>query len=195
MKTSLILLLVLPLSLLAQNSGERYRHRADSMVAYFLGSYIFQHYVQREDQKSSDVAPNAFHFEYELRHPKFSHHVLAIALTLDSTGQFSPRKETDGIIRIEPGSDSNWVTASEALRICRDQARRIKRRSLRLAWDSTSVSYRVFHETKNFRDIIPGNLVWHVKGEVLFRGDRYRGVFEVNVFTGAVARRFAIPWD
>lgn len=195
MKTSLGLLLVLPLSLLAQKREELYRQHADSIVAYFLGGEIFKLYVHPADRKSKAVTPGTFLFEYEFQHPKFSGRSLAIRFTLNSAGQLLADEKTLGIIRIEPGSDSTWITAKEALRICRDQSHRIKRRSLRLAWDSASVSYQLYHKTKNFQDIVPGNLVWKVNGEVNFRGVRYKGVFEVNVVTGAVTRRFAIPWD
>lgn len=197
MKTSLLLFLLLPLIILAQNSPDSYphHHHADHIVAFFLGDEIFQRYVKLDTKKSKPSISNSFFFQYNFRHPKFSVEKFVISFTLDSAGHLIPGDDTRGLIRIPPRSDSTWITARQALSICRDQASRLKKSSLRLAWDSTDVSYHIFQKTHDFRDIIPGDMVWKVDGEVLFRGDRYSGTFEVNVLTGSVARRFAIPWD
>ena len=177
--------------MLAQN----HRQNADSVVVFFLGDDVFQRYVNLNTEKSKRLTSNAYLFQYNFRHPKFSGETFVIAFTLDSTGRFNQGEETRGLIHMLSNSDSTWINARQALHICRDQAHRIKKRSLRLAWDSTAVSFDVFQKTNDFRDIVPGHLVWEVDGEVIFRGQRYSGTFEVNVLTGAVARRFAIPWD
>jgi hypothetical protein len=197
MKTSLLAFVFLPLIVFAQESADLYPHHdnADRIVAFFLGDEVFQRYVKLDKQKSKYTTPRSGFFQYNFRHPKFSGETFIIAFTLDSSGQFVPGKETHGLIRITSISDSTWTAARQALRICRDQGHRIKKRSLRLAWDTTDVSYDFFEKTKNYRDIVPGEMVWKVDGEVLFRGDKYSGTFEVNVLTGNVVRRFAIPWD
>jgi hypothetical protein len=197
MKTSLLLFLLLPLIILAQNPPDSYphHHHADHIVAFFLGDEIFQRYVKLDTKKSKPSISNSFFFQYNFRHPKFSGEKFVISFTLDSAGHLVAGDETHGLIRIPPRSDSTWITARQALRICRDQANRLKKSSVRLAWDSTNVSYHIFQKTRDFRDIIPGDMVWKVDGEVLFRGDRYSGTFEVNVLSGSVTRRFAVPWD
>ena len=79
-------------------------------------------------------------FKYNFRHPKFSGETFVIAFTLDSAGQFVHDEEHSvAWLRIESPNDSTWITAQQALAICRDQARRINKRSLRLVWDSTPV--------------------------------------------------------
>jgi len=162
------------------------------VVAFFLGDEIFRRYVELATE--SKLYASSF-FKYRFRHPKFQGNEFVIAITLDSAGQFIPGKETRGLVRIESPEDSSWITARQALDICRDQARRIKKKSLRLVWDSSDISYDIFESTHDYRDIVPGSVVWKVDGEVLFRGEQYRGTFDVNVFTGRVTRRFAIPWD
>lgn len=197
MKTSLLSFLFLPLFVLAQKTPDVYVHRqnADSIVAFFLGDKIFQRYVTLDTKKSKHVKLNAYFFHYNFRHPKFSGETFVIAFTLDSAGRCVPGEEARGFVRILPPNDSAWISGRQALSICRDQGHRIKKSSLRLEWDSTSVSYQTFRKSNDFRDIVPGDMVWKVDGKVLFRGDRYSGTFEVNVLTGNVARRFAIPWD
>ena len=180
----------------AQRSATSYarQDKADEIVSFFLGEETFHKYVTVDTKETKYTKPNSF-FKYNFCHPKFSGETFVIAFTLDSAGQFVSGTETRGLIRIAPGSDSTWITARQALDICRDQAHRIKKRCLRLVWDSTNVSYSTFEKTKDFRDIFPGTLVWQVDGEVIFGGDRYKGTFEVDVVTGGVTRRFAIPWD
>jgi hypothetical protein len=199
MKIALLsfLFLVVPLAALAQKSPERHphHHNADRIVAFFFGDEVFHQYINLDTKKSKCSVTNSFFFQYNFRHPKFSGETFVVSFTLDSAGQFVPGKETHGLIRIPSISDSTWISARQALAICRDQGHRIKKRSLHLAWDSTNLSYDVFQKTNDFRDIVPGDAVWKVKGEVLFRGERYSGTFEVNVFTGSITRRFAIPWD
>ena len=192
---SLVLATLLPLTLCAQTPADSQRNQADSVVAFFLGTEVSKKYVARDTTESKRSASNSALFKYNFRHPKFSGEAFVIAFTLDSAGRFVPDQETRGLVRIESSNDSTWIAAQQALDICRDQARRIKKNSLRLVWDATGVSYDIFESTHNYRDIVPGNLVWQVDGEVLFRGERYNGTFEVNFFTGRVTRRFAIPWD
>jgi hypothetical protein len=196
MKTSLLLLALLPLTALAQHSVDPFPHRdsAERIVTFFVGHEVFQRYVTLDTKRSRHLSPNAFLYHYNFSHPNFSGETFDIAFTLDSAGQFVRGERTNGLFRIPSTADSTWITARQALGICRDEGR-IKKRSLRLVWDATDVSYDVFQQTHNFRDIVPGRLVWKVDGEVLFRGERYAGTFEVNVFNGTVARRFAIPWD
>ncbi len=191
---SLVLVLLLPLTLFAQKPTDSQRYKADSVVAFFLGDEVFQRYV-KPDTKETKQPTNSTFFKYNFRHPKFSGETFVIAFTLDSAGRFVPGKETHGLVSIESPNDSTWITAKQAVAICRDQARRINKRSLRLVWDSTSVSYDTFKLTHDYRDIVPGRIVWTIDGEVQFRGDRYSGTFDVDLFTGRVARRFAIPWD
>ena len=197
MKTSLLPFLFLPMILLAEQQPPRYAHQgtADSIIAYFLGKEIFQRYVKIDTRKSKSIKPNAHFFQYNFRHPKFSGETFIIAFTLDSAGQFIPGDETRGLIRILSPNDSAWVTQRQALSSCNGRGQRIKKSSLRLDWDPTNVSYQTFQKTNDFRDIVPGDIVWKVDGKVLFRGVRYSGTFEVNVLTGNLARRFAIPWD
>ena len=197
MKTSLLSFLLLPMLLLAEQQPPRYAHQdiADSIITYFLGEEIFQRYVKLNTKKSKLIKPNAQFYQYDFRHPKFSGETFVIAFTLDSTGQFLPGEETRGLIRISSPNDSAWVTRRQAFDICGGRGHRIKKSSLRLAWDPTNVSYQAFQKTNDFRDIVAGNIVWKIDGKVLFRGDRYSGTFEVNVLTGSLARRFAIPWD
>jgi hypothetical protein len=197
MKISLLLLLFVPLSGLAQNSVDPYpyQHNADRIVAFFLGDEVFQQHVRLNTKKTKNITLNSFFFQYNFRHPKFSGETFVIAFTLDSAGQFVPGEETRGLVRIMSPNDSTWITGRQALNICRNGAHRIKKSTLRLEWDHTGLSYQTFQETNDFRDIVPGNIVWNVDGDVLFRGDRYSGAFEVNVLTGSMTRRFAIPWD
>jgi hypothetical protein len=197
MKNSLLLFMCFPVIVVAQSMAKPRIHQqnADSIVAFFLGTEIFQQYVALDDKKSAVVMSNTHFFQYSFQHPKFSPETFVIAFTLDSTGQFVLGKETHGLISISSVSDSTWITGPQALALARDQARRIKKRSLRLVWDHTSVSYQLFETTHDYRDINPGNLVWQIDGEVLFRGDRYSGTFEIDVVTGKLIRRFAIPWD
>jgi hypothetical protein len=192
---SVVLVLSLPLTLFAQKPADSQRYQADAVVAFFLGDKVFQQYVKLDTKKTKNGAANSTFFKYNFRHPKFSGETFVIALTLDSAGQFVPGEETTGLVSIESPNDSTWIAAKQAVAICRDQARRINKRTLRLAWDSTSVSYDTFKITHDYRDIVPGRMVWKIDGEVLFRGDRYSGTFDVDLFTGRVARRFAIPWD
>jgi hypothetical protein len=197
MKASLLSFLFLPMLLLAEQQPLNYSHQdpADSIIIYFLGEEIFQRYVKIDAKKTKSIKPDAHFFQYNFRHPKFSGETFIIAFTLDSTGKFVPGEETRGLIRIPSPSDSTWISRREALNICRGRGHRIKKSSLRLAWDPTDVSYQTFQKTNDFRDIVPGDIVWKVDGKVLFRGDRYSGTFEVNVLSGNLARRFAIPWD
>jgi len=197
MKTTLLPFLFLPMLLLAEQQPPRYAHQdtADNIVAYFLGEEIFQQYVKLNTKKSKLIKPNAHFYQYDFRHPKFSGETFVITFTLDSAGQFLPGEETRGLIRIPSPKDSAWITRRQALSICQGRGHRVKKRSFRIEWDPTNVSYQTFQKTNDFRDIIPGNIVWKVDGEVTFRGDRYSGTFEVNVLTGNLARRFAIPWD
>ena len=197
MKTSLFSFLFLPMLLLAEQHPPHYANQdtADSIIAYFLGEEIFERYVKIDTKKSKSIKPNSVFFRYNFRHPKFSGETFVIAFTLDSAGNFVPGNETRGLIRIPSPNDSAWVTGRQALSICRGRGHRIKKSSLQLEWDPTNVSYQTFQTTNDFRDIVPGDIVWKVDGKVLFRGDRYSGTFEVNVLTGNLARRFAIPWD
>ena len=192
---SLVPVLLLPLTLFAQKPMDSQRYKADSVVAFFLGDEVFQRYVKLDTKETKQPTANSTFFKYNFRHPKFSGETFVIAFTLDSAGQFVPGEETRGLVRIESPNDSTWITAKQAVAICRDQAVRINKRSLRLVWDSTPASYDTFKVTHDYRDILPGRIVWKIDGEVLFRGDRYRGTFDVDLFTGRVARRFAIPWD
>ena|SRR5688572_25969831 len=197
MKITLLPFLFLPMVAFAQKSTEPYlhHHNADRIVAFFLGNDVFDRHVKFDTKKSKYSTPNAFFFQYNFSHPKFSGETLVVSFTLDSAGQFIPGKGTHGLIRIASSNVSTWISARQALAICRDEGHRIKKRSLQLSWDSTNLSYDIFQKTDDFRDIVPGEAVWKVKGEVLFRGERYSGTFEVNVFTGRITRRFSIPWD
>ena len=197
MNTSLLSFLLLPMLLLVEQQPPNDAHQdtADSIIVYFLGEEIFQRYVKIDTRKSKSTKPNAHFFQYNFRHPKFSGETFIITFTLDSDGHFVPGDETRGLIRIPSPNDSAWVTQRQALSICRGRGHRVKKRSLRLEWDSTNVSYNTFQKTNDYRDIVPGDIVWKVDGTVLFRSDRYSGTFEVNALTGSLARRFAIPWD
>jgi hypothetical protein len=197
MKISVLLFMLVPLTGLTQNSVDAYPYHdnADRIVAFFIGDEVFRQFVKLDTKKSKNITHNAFFFQYNFRHPKFSGETFVIAFTLDSAGQFVPGEETRGLVRILSPNDSAWVTGRQALSICRGRGHRTKKRSLRLGWDQTDVSYQLFQKTNDFRDIVPGDMVWKVDGEVLFRGDRYSGTFEVNVLNGTLARRFAIPWD
>jgi hypothetical protein len=197
MKTLFLPFLLLPMILLAEQQPPRYAHQgtADSIIAYFLSEEIFQRYVKIDTRESKSIKPNAHFFQYNFRHPKFSGETFIIAFTLDSAGHFVPGDETRGLIRIPSTSDSAWITRRQALDISSGREHRVKKSSLRLDWDPTNVSYQTFQKTNDFRDIVAGDIVWKVDGKVLFRGDRYSGTFEVNVLTGSLARRFAIPWD
>ena len=192
---SLVLVLLLPLTLFAQKPTDPQRYKADSIVTFFLGDQVFQQYVKLDTKETKRATANSTFFKYNFRHPKFSGETFVIAFTLGSTGQFVPGEETRGLVSIDSPNDSTWITGQQAVAICLDQARRINKRSLRLVWDSTPVSYETFNLTHDYRDIVPGRIVWRIDGEVLFRGDRYRGMFDVDLMTGRVARRFAIPWD
>jgi|GEM_PF-4101748 len=72
---------------------------------------------------------------------------------------------------------SQELTRKQAIQICKDQDYSIKKRSARL--------------TKN----ISGDTIWKINGKVFFRGRWYKGAFEINAKTGAVAKAFAVPWD
>jgi hypothetical protein len=196
MKTSLLSILFFSMLLAEQEPpNDAHQDTADSIITYFLGEEIFQRYVKIDTRKSKTIKHNAHFFQYNFRHPKFSGETFVIAFTLDSAGQFVPGGETRGLIRIPSTNDSAWITRQQALDICRGRGHRIKKRSIELEWDSTNVSYQSFQKTNDYRDLVPGDIVWKVDGKVLFRGDRYAGSFEVNVLTGSLARRFAIPWD
>jgi hypothetical protein len=188
----------------------QYQEKADSIVSFFLGSEIFQRYVKldlnKSEYRSSEnvrkndfttrptFIPDSFFFHYNFRHPKFSGETFVITFTLDSAGQFIPGKSTRGIIRIE-SDDATWTTGRQAIAISKDVGKNVKKRTLRLVWESTGFSYDAFLKSKDLRDIWPGDIVWHVDGKELFRGHTYSGTFEVAVQTGRVVKRFAIPWD
>jgi hypothetical protein len=194
MRILVFLLVVLPFSALAQQQTPLlHQDNADHFVKYFLSETIFQQHVTL-DSKQSHSSNKSTYFQYNFRHPKFSGKTFVIAFTLDSTGRFVPGKETRGIMKIDSLNDTSWTKAREALRLCNAQGK-VKKRSLRLAWDSTAVSYDEYLKTRNVVDIFPGTLVWQIDGQVNFRGDWYSGTFEVDVLTGRVFRRFAIPWD
>ena len=197
MKTLLLSFLLLPMLLRAEQQPPNDVHQdtADNIIAYFLGEEIFQRYVKIDTKKSKHTKLNAHFFQYNFRHPKFSRETFIIAFTLDSAGHFVPSGQTRGLIRIPSTSDTAWISRRQALDISRGRGHRIKKRSLRLDWDPTNVSYQSFQKTNDYRDIVAGDIVWKIDGKVLFRGDRYSGTFEVNVLTGNLARRFAIPWD
>ena len=72
---------------------------------------------------------------------------------------------------------SQELTRKQAIQICKDQGYSIKKRSARLTQD------------------ISGNTIWKIDGKVLFRRRWYKGAFEINTKTGAVAKAFAVPWD
>lgn len=196
MKLIPLVALLFPAAIYAQTpkSTIPYQSKADSIVVFFLGEQIFNRYVKL-DLGSSKFERDTHSFHYSFKHPKFSGRTLNITFALDANGQFIPSEGTHGLINTATSIDSMWTDGSAALKLCRNQAVRLKKRSLRLEWVATNALYDTFHKTGNYRDIIPGDLVWKVDGEVEFRGDRYSGTFHVNVLTGTVARHFAIPWD
>lgn len=211
MKIAIPLLILLPLSVYGQSPEKiRYQERADSIIIFFLGHENFKRHVSLDRTKSEyrsrgnvnrndfsslpAFTPASVFFHYDFHHPRFSGETFVISFALDSTGRFIPGKDTHGIIRIS-SNDSAWTSAPQAMAIARDIGKRAKKRSLRLAWDSTDLSYDVFNKSGDFRDISPGDLVWQIDGEVLFRRETYSGTFQVSVQTGAVTKRFAIPWD
>ncbi len=195
MKIFAYFLFLLPLTVHAQTQEElQHRQKADSIILFFLGNDIAKRYVSLDPAKSESRSSGSFFFHYDFRHPAFSGETFIITFALDSSGQFIPGKDTHGIIRIV-SADSAWTSAQQALTIARDNGKRAKKSSLRLAWDTINISYDAFYKSKDFRDISPGKLVWLIDGEVLFRGDTYSGTFEINVQTGVVSKRFAIPWD
>ena len=193
------------------SAEQRNLAKADSIVTYFLGAENFQKYVVLNSVKTSghenyperdSVAAKATSgrglllYEYFFRHPKFSGHIFPIIITLDSTGQFVPSPQTRGLVDATSINDSSSVNARQALDLCYHEPHRsIRKRSLRLASDAVDVSYDTFQRTHNFRDIVPGRIVWQVDGKVEFRGDVYSGMFQVDLVTGTVGRHFAIPWD
>ena len=191
----LLLFLLMPglgISQQGQDSNQ-HRQKADSIVAFFLGDEIFKHSV-RFNTLQRKTSGTLF-YQYDFVHPKFFPESFTIAFALDSAGQVVADERKLDLFRIEQITDSSWVTAKQALNICSSQAHRIKKKSLRLACDPINVSFSDYERTHNLRDIVPGDLVWKVDGEVIFRGEKYSGTFEIDVFTGHVTRRFAIPWD
>jgi hypothetical protein len=197
MKSALVFFLLLPFTLVAQESRQRvHQQKADSIVAFFLGEEIFHRYVERTERTRNPVnnAAEQNLYEYTFRHPKFSREKVEIRFLLDSLGQFMPSAKMRGLVRIQT-REASWVSAQDALKTCRDQSSQLTKKSLRLTWDASNVSYALFEKSKDFRDVIAGDLLWKVHGKVKFRGDRYSGNFHVNLFTGQVTRYFAIPWD
>jgi len=193
--------------------AQRNLAKADSIVAFFLGPENFQKYSALDSVKvygnvihseheppgtadSSAFKPRLLLYQYFFRHPKFSGNTFFITITLDTNGQFVPCPQTRGLVDAKSIDDSSSVNAQQALNLCyKEHHRSIKKKSLRLAWDAVEVSYDTFQKTHNFRDIIPGRIVWQVDGKVEFRGDVYSGTFQVDLLTGTVGRHFAIPWD
>ena len=216
MKCALLLLVLLPLTAFGQTSRHPYPHqqKADSIVVFFFGEEIFQQYLKLDLKKSQyrlrnhdgvrksgfdsnpTFKPNSFFYHYDFRHPAFSGETLVVTFVLDSAGQCTSAEDMRGLVRTASLSDSGWVTRQQALRTCRENSYRIKKKSIRLTCDTTNnVSYDIFQKTHDFRDIVPGDLVWKVDGEVKFRGDIYSGTFQVNVLNGTLSKGFAIPWD
>lgn len=192
MKTTLLLIL-LPLVAFSQHESQyTSQQHADRIVSYFFGDEIFRKYITTDDH--TNPATTGQTFKYKFRHSRFGDRTFPIALTVDSSGHLIPGNDTRGLVKIASPNDSSWVSARQAFEICRDSGR-IKRKSIRLTWDSTSVSYANYERTHNLADIFPGNIVWQIDGQVLFRGDWYSGTFEVDALTGRLTKRFAIPWD
>ncbi len=181
----LILITLLVPSLIAAQTPNRTNQQilANRIVAYFYGDSIFNQNII-----ILPASGNTYH--YIFRHHKFKNNPVNISFALDSTGMVMPGKELTGLVKIH-SSHTQWISGAQAIRICRDQSRRIRKRSLRLALRNDDHS-----ETRvRYHDLTPCDLVWQVDGEVEFRGERYKGTFEVDVFNGGVTRRFAIPWD
>ena len=214
MKSILFLFACISLTAYGQRPHVQQRNlaKADSIVAFFLGPENFQKYaalasvkiygnvthVELERQHASDSSafkPRLLLYEYYFRHPAFSGDIFFITITLDTIGQFFPCPQTRGLVDARSINDSS-VNAQQALELCYNEHHRsIKKKSLRLAWDAVEVSYDTFEKTHNFRDIVPGRIVWQVDGKVEFRGDVYSGMFQIDLLTGTVGRHFAIPWD
>jgi hypothetical protein len=190
---STLFLLLFVSGAFAQRIPFRHQNNADSIVTYFLSERMFHQHVSLDVKESYSSNGQSF-FQYRFRHPKFSGEPHIIAFTLDSRGRLVPGKETHGFIKVDSISDTKWIDAREALAICRRQGK-IKRKAPRLAWDSTAVSYDTYRKSGNLRDVVPGTLVWQIDGKVKFRGEMYSGTFEVDVMTGKVFRKFAVPWD
>ena len=207
----ILVLLIIPTTVFCQHaeSINPFQEKADSIVAYFLGTETFQQYVRLDPKASKyrrdgnttsfdrkpSFTPDSYFYQYNFNHPKFSGRNFVVAFLLGNGGQFIANDETRGLIRIPSPNDSMWISGNKAIKISADQAVKIKKKSLRLAWDSTNVSYDLLLKTHDYRDITTGDIVWRIDGVVKFRGDRYSGTFQVNVLTGVVARHFAIPWD
>jgi len=198
MKALLFLFLLLPFTASAQKLGQHqlYQEKADSIMKFFLGKEIFKRYLTQNARKTDDdhVAPNEHFFSYNFRHPKFEGETFVITLSLDSAGKLIPTK-VDGLIQIGGENDSAWTAKSQALQLLHDNHFAIKKKSIRLEWDRTNVSYDAYNDTHDLRDIIPGDLVWVINGKEKFRGHTYQGAFQVDVLTGKIIKRFAIPWD
>jgi hypothetical protein len=193
MKSLLLCLICLPWIGFSQNPHQQ---KADSIMICFFGSEIFNRFVTNDPDKNTQQSHTTHStLYYSFNHPKFSGRVFSISFSLDSLGKLIVDEKTHGLIKPDPSNDSSWISAKQALDICRGQSHRVKKHSLRLSWEQTNVSYDIFKQTHDYRDIVPGELVWEVDGIVEFRGDRYSGTFKINVFTGSVARHFAIPWD
>jgi hypothetical protein len=211
MKCIIVVLLIIPSTVVGQKAGgiNPFQERADSIMGHFLGTEIFQRYVRLDPKKSQyrqrghttsfnrrlAFKPDSYFYVYKFHHPKFQGRTHVVAFTLDAKGQFIVNDETRGLIHIPSVNDSTWTSGSKAISISADQAVRIKKRSLRIEWDPGGISYDLYLKTYDYRDIVPGDIVWKIDGQVEFRGQRYSGVFQVNVLTGSIARLFAIPWD
>jgi hypothetical protein len=204
--TFILLLLILPLAVVCQKQiSKKNQIKADSIIAYFLSEEVFMRYVKPQGMcleiirfNNHVVHKSETLIRYNFKHPKFSNKTFEISFVLDSCGRLivdEPNPPVKGLIRIDSLNETNWISAEQAINICSDQSYRLKKKSLRLTWDSNNVSYDTYLKTGNFRDIVPGELVWEIDGKVEFRGDIYSGTFQVNAVTGLVSRLFAIPWD
>jgi len=128
--------------------------------------------------------------------PEFSGRAHVIAFTLDSNGDLVFDDLPEGLVRIDTAV-AKWTSRREALQICKSMAYKLKKRTLKLVWntDPSDLAYDLYLKTKNLEDIYAGDLAWEIEGKINFRGKIYNGRFQVNVLTGRVARLFAVPWD
>jgi len=181
------------LTLRAQNNGYQYkRYQADSMLVDFIGQKAFDKCIRLDSVTSKQ---NRFVFHYAFTHPSLSPEVFPIVFALDSSGQLIAGKETQGLITATDFDDAKIVTRKQALKICRSQAKSIKKNSAALICYNAPADYERYSQSRDLSAIWCGRMMWRIEGRIKFRGELADGAFYVDVLNGQVARAFAVPWD
>jgi len=201
---------------LAQSKHDRYseyKKNADSLLNTIIDKGVFVKYVRFQANKSYYIRegdkihrkvsfskqtnwdPDFYTFVYNFSHPGFPGHRFPIVITLDRFGKFAPHMPFCGLVIIPDSLDAIVVSKKMALKSLKENESRSKvyPSSTQLVWYNEEKD-QVYESVRELAESC--SMKWRVRGTVLFRdGKKYRGNFLVDVLTGGIERRFAIPWD